>query len=153
MAYGRTGDLGKAREDFAKALALAPEDAIINDNVGSLYVTTAMKSGNVEPARQSIPFFEKALAADPNLASVHNGLAGALRLLGKRDEAIANWEKAVALDPNFGMAIYNLALAYLEKGDKPKALEYCQKYLQVRGRNITAEEQREIDALIQKCRG
>jgi arylsulfatase A-like enzyme/Flp pilus assembly protein TadD len=152
VAYGKMGDLEKAREDFGKALALAPEDAIVNDNVGTLYVTMALKTRDLELARQSTAFFEKAVAADPTLASVYNGLAGALRLLDKRDEAIANWEKAVALNPNFDLPMYNLAVAYLEKGDKAKAYEYAQKYLLARGANITLEERREIDAIIQKCK-
>jgi arylsulfatase A-like enzyme/Flp pilus assembly protein TadD len=152
IAYGKMGALEKAREDFGKALALAPEDAIFNDNVGALYVTMALKARDLDYARQSIPFFEKALAADPALASVYNGLAGAERLLDKRDEAIANWEKAVALNPSFDLPMYNLAVAYLEKGDKAKAFEYCQKYLQARGANITLDERREINAIIQKCK-
>ncbi len=153
VAYGKLGDLEKAREDFGRALALAPTDAIFNDNVGTFYVTMALKTNNPELARQSLAFFEKAIAADPTLASVYNGLAGAQRILDKRDEAIASWEKAVELDPNFDMAIFNLAVAYLEKGDKAKALENCQKYLLVRGRKITLEERREINSIIQKCKG
>jgi arylsulfatase A-like enzyme/Flp pilus assembly protein TadD len=152
VAYGRTGDLEKAREDLGRALALAPEDAIFNDNVGALYVTMALKARNPGFAEQSIAFFEKAVAADPTLASVYNGLAGALRLLGKKDEAIANWEKAASLDPRFDLPLYNLAVAYLEKGDKTKAFESCQKYLAARGAAITLEEQREINAIIQKCK-
>ena len=153
VAYGKMGDFEKAGEDFGRALALAPDDAIFNDNVGTFYVTKALKTRNLESARQSLAFFEKAIAADPALASVYNGQAGALRILDRRDEAIASWEKAVELDPNFDMAIFNLAVAYLEKGNKAKALEYCQKYLLVRGNNITLEERREINSLIQKCKG
>jgi arylsulfatase A-like enzyme/tetratricopeptide (TPR) repeat protein len=153
VAYGKLGDLEKAREDLGRALALAPEDAFFNDNVGTLYVTMAMKTNDPELARQAIAFFERAIAADPTVASIYNGLAGAQRILGKRDEAIASWEKAVELDPNFDMAIFNLAVAYLEKGDKAKALENCQKYLLVRGNRITLEERREINSIIQKCKG
>jgi arylsulfatase A-like enzyme/Flp pilus assembly protein TadD len=151
-AYGSLGDLGKAREDLERALALAPDDAIINGNTGALYVTMALRDRDRELARQAIPFFEKALEADPALPSVYNGLAGAQRLVDRRDDAIANWERAVALDPRFDLPLYNLAVAYLEKGDKGRAFESCQKYLQVRGSNITPDEKREIDAIIQKCR-
>ena len=73
--------------------------------------------------------------------------------MGRKDEAIRNWERALELDPNFAFAAYNLAVAYLEKGDKAKALENCQKYLLIRGRSITAEELKEINALIQKIKG
>jgi tetratricopeptide (TPR) repeat protein len=153
VAYGKMGDFEKAGQDFGRALALAPDDAIFNDNIGTFYVTMALKTKNPEPARQALAFFEKAVAADPTLASVYNGLAGALRLLDKKDEAIANWEKAVELDPNFDLPVFNLAVAYLEKGNKTKALEYCQKYLLIRGNNLTLEERREINALIQRCKG
>jgi arylsulfatase A-like enzyme/Tfp pilus assembly protein PilF len=153
VAYGKLGDFEKAQEDLGRALALAPEDALYNDNAGTLSVTIALKRRDPEMARRSIAYFEKAIAADPAVASVYNGLAGAQRILGRRDEAIANWEKAIALDPSFDMAIFNLAVAYLERGDKAKALESCEKYLLVRGRNITPEERQEIDALIRKCKG
>jgi Flp pilus assembly protein TadD len=153
VAYGKTGDFEKARAAFTRALALAPDDALFNGNFGSYYVTVAMKAKSPEAVRQSVGYFEKAVAADPALASAYNGLGGALRMLGRNDEAIKNWEKAVELDPAFAFAAYNLAVAYLEKGDKAKALENCQKYLLIRGRSITAEELKEINALIQKIKG
>lgn len=151
-AYGNMGNFEKAREAFDRALALAPEDAVFNGNAGTLCVTMAMKARNPELARPAIAYFEKAIAADPGLASTYNGLAGALRLLGRKDEAITNWEKAVEINPNFDMAIFNLAAAYLEKGDKAKALAACQKYLEVRGDALTPEERREIEAIVEKCK-
>ncbi|MCX6567720.1 MAG: sulfatase-like hydrolase/transferase [Candidatus Aminicenantes bacterium] len=153
VAYGKTGEFEKARAAFAKALALAPDDALYNDNFGSYYVTVAVKTKAPEAARQSIGYFEKAIAVDPALAAAYNGLGGALSLLGQKDEAIRNWEKALELDPSFAFAAYNLAATYLEKGDKAKALENCQRYLLIRGRSITAEERQEINALIQKIKG
>ena len=152
VAYGNMGDPEKAREDFGWALSLVPEDAILNENAGMFYLSLALKTKDPEPARQSIVFFEKAIAADPTRPSVYNGLAGALRMLDKRDDAILNWERSVELDPNFFLALYNLALAHLEKGNKARALEYCEKYLSARGTNITADERREIGLLIQKCK-
>jgi arylsulfatase A-like enzyme/Flp pilus assembly protein TadD len=152
VAYGKLGDLEKAREDLSRALALAPDDAGLNENVGAFYLAAAFKTKDAGSARQALNFFSKAVEADPTLASAFNGLGGALRLLDRTDEAVASWEKAVALDPGFTMAIYNLALAYLEKGDKGKAREYCEKYLQARGRNITPEEEREIAAIMERAK-
>lgn len=91
VAYGKTGDLEKARAAFTKALALAPDDTLFNDNVGSFYVTVALKTKSPEAARQSVGYFEKAIAADPTLAFAYNGLGGAFRILGRNDEAIKNW--------------------------------------------------------------
>ena len=152
VAYGNMGDFAKARENFDRALSLAPDDAVYNGNAGTLCVTQAMRARDPELAKPAVAYFEKAIASDPDLASTYNGLAGAERLLGRRDEAIVNWEKAVELDPQFDMAIFNLAVAYLEKGDKAKALASCQKYLEVRGGSLTPAERREIEAIIEKCK-
>ena len=82
------------------------------------------------------------------MASAYNGLAGALRVLGRTDEAIAKWEKAADLDPSFALPLYNLINVFLEKGDQAKVLQYCDRYLAARGRNITQDERREIEAIL-----
>jgi arylsulfatase A-like enzyme/Flp pilus assembly protein TadD len=152
VAYGNMGEAEKARESFGRALALTPEDPVLNENVGLFYLTRALQTKDPEPAREAILLFEQAVASDPSLASAYNGLAGALRVLGRTDEAVAKWEKAAALDPGFALPLYNLIMAYLEKGDKAKVLEYCDRYLAARGRTITLDERREIDAILRKFR-
>jgi len=152
VAHARLGDPVRAAQDFSKALALDPSDAAINDNAGAFYFAKAIKDRNAGDLERSRGFFEKAVSADPSLASAFNGLGGVLKVMGKPDDAIRNWEKAVELDPKFDFPVYNLILAYLEKGRKATALEYCQKYLAIKGPAITPEERNEINALIQKCR-
>lgn len=152
LAHGNLGELEKARQSFAAALALTPEDAVLNENAGLFSMSAAANTKDLGWARQAVAFFEKAIAADPDLASAYNGLAGALWALGRRGEAVANWEKAAGIEPAFPLPLFNLAGAYLERGDKAKALEYCEKYLQARGRDITPDERREIGAIIQKCK-
>ncbi|MCJ7488462.1 MAG: sulfatase-like hydrolase/transferase, partial [Candidatus Aminicenantes bacterium] len=152
VAHARRGDFAQAAQDFSRALEIDPNDPAINDNAGSFYFTKAVKEKSAEDLQKSMAFFEKAAAADPSLASAFNGLGGVLKILGRTDDAIRNWEKAYALDPKFVFPVYNLILAYLEKGEKAKAYEHCQKYLIIRGKDITLEERNEINALIQKCR-
>jgi len=153
VAYWRTGEFDKARAHFEQALALDLDDAIYNDNMGSFFVATALRVRNAQDVDKALPYFDAAIAADPDLASAYNGKAGALKILGRLDEAIRNWEKALALDPRFDYPAYNLAVSHLEKGDKATALEYCRRYLEIKGTSITAEEKRDIQALIAKCRG
>ncbi|HDT14479.1 MAG TPA: tetratricopeptide repeat protein [Candidatus Aminicenantes bacterium] len=148
VAYGNLGDAGKAREHFGRALALTPEDPVLNENVGLFYVTLALRTKDPDPAREAVPLFEQAIASDPSMASAYNGLAGALRVLGRTDEAIAKWEKAADLDPSFALPLYNLINVFLEKGDQAKVLQYCDRYLAARGRNITQDERREIEAIL-----
>jgi arylsulfatase A-like enzyme/Flp pilus assembly protein TadD len=152
VAYWKTGAYDKARAHFEQALALDPDDAIYNDNMGSFYVATALKTRNAQDVERSLGFFDKAVAADPGLASAYNGRAGALKILGRADDAILDWEKALGLDPKFDFPAYNLAVSYLERGNKATALEYCRRYLEIRGQAITPEERRDIQALIEKCR-
>ncbi|MBE3111007.1 MAG: tetratricopeptide repeat protein, partial [Acidobacteria bacterium] len=73
-------------------------------------------------------------------------------IAGETAGAIASWEKAVALDPNYDLPVYNLALAYLETGDKTRALAFFRKYLSIKGTAITAEERLDIESLIDRCR-
>lgn len=151
-AYWKTGEFEKADEDFRKALALAPGDAIINGNFGNFCVAWGLKTRNADLVKRSFAYFETALATDPTLASVHNGLGGAWKLVGDTPKAIASWEKAVALDPAYDLPVYNLALALLETGDKTRALGLFRKYLVLKRDSITPEEQRDVQSLIDDCR-
>jgi superkiller protein 3 len=144
--------LEQALKYFEKAMALDPNDAIYNDNIGGLYVVMSLKSKNPDELQKALGYFQTSIARDPTLASAYNGLAGAYSLMGKKAEAIANWEKAVELDPKYDYPVYNLALAYLDRGDKTRALEYCQRYLTLKGSNMSAQERQEIESLIQRCK-
>ncbi|MBN2266689.1 MAG: tetratricopeptide repeat protein, partial [Candidatus Aminicenantes bacterium] len=105
-----------------------------------------------EAIDRSFAYFEAALATDPSLASIHNGLGGAWKIVGDTAKAIASWEKAVEIDPNYDLPVYNLAVALLETGDKARALDYCRKYLEIKGSAITADERRDIESLMERCR-
>ncbi|MCJ7565385.1 MAG: sulfatase-like hydrolase/transferase [Candidatus Aminicenantes bacterium] len=152
VAYWKQGNLEKALKYFEKALALDPNDAIYNDNIGGLYVVMSLKAKNPDELQRALEYFKTSIARDPTLASAYNGLAGAYSLMGKKAEAIANWEKAVELDSKYDYPVYNLALAYLDRGDKTRALEYCQRYLTLKGSNMSAQERQEIESLIQRCK-
>lgn len=151
-AYWQRGDFERALENYEKALALDPGDAIINVNIGSFYVAMSQTTKRLEDAQRSVEYFQQAIADDPSLASAYNGLGGAMKLLGNTDEAIANWEKALELNPRYAISVYNLAYAYLEKGNKTRALEYCQLYLSIRGTTLSAQERAEMDELIRRCK-
>ena len=151
-AFWKQGDFDQAEDHFRPALALAPGDAIINGNYGNFLVTRGLKDRDSEAIDRSFAYFEAALATDPSLASIHNGLGGAWKIVGDTAKAIASWEKAVEIDPNYDLPVYNLAVARLETGDKARALDYCRKYLEIKGSAITADERRDIESLMERCR-
>jgi len=152
VAYMKTGNYEKAKAHFERALALDSADPTYNDHLGSFYLSTALRLKSAKEIEQAILYFDKAIVCDPTFASAYNGRAGAKKILGRIDEAISDWEKAVALEPGYDLAVYNLAVAYLEKGDKARALEFCQKYLLIKGRRISDKERQDVQTLIEQCR-
>jgi arylsulfatase A-like enzyme/Flp pilus assembly protein TadD len=152
IAYWRLGDIGRAQDRFEKAIELDPDNAIFNTNIGSFFVTMAQRAKNPSDIQRAVQYFQIAVSRDPLLASAYNGLGGALKLQGKRDEAILNWEKALEIDPNYALSAYNLAVIYLEKANKSRALEYCQRYLSIKGKTLTSAERKDIERLIENCK-
>jgi arylsulfatase A-like enzyme/Flp pilus assembly protein TadD len=152
LASWKAGSPEKGLEYTQKALDLAPKDAIYNDNMGSLNVVLSQKTKDPELLKKAVGHFKTAMVADPGLASVYNGLGGALSLQGDTDGAIANWEKAIKLQPDYEFTVYNLAYAYFEKGDKTRALVFYRRYLDLKGVNLMPQERQEIEAMIEKCK-
>jgi len=151
IAAFQKGNLTKALDYFQRAIALAPGDALINDNFGAALTRNALKNKSASDLDRALAVYQASIAADPTLASAHNGLGGVYMIMGRRDEAIQSWEKALALNPNYDMALYNVGLAYLGKGEKDKALKSFRAYLKVRGLSMTEAERAEINGLIQQC--
>jgi arylsulfatase A-like enzyme/Flp pilus assembly protein TadD len=152
LASWKTGSPEKGVEYIQKALDLDPKDAIYNDNMGTVCVVLSQKTSDAALLRKAVSHFDAAIAADPDLASAYNGRGGALFLQGDKAGAIAAWERSVKLQPSYDFALYNLALAYLDTGDKVRALDSCRRYLAARGNRITAQEKQDVDALMEKCK-
>jgi len=152
IAYWQKGDWLSSRLAYERAISLDPHDALIFNNLATLYLTMALKSGGKEELLQAEEIFKKAIAMDATLAAAHNGLGSVYKLSARLDEAISCWEKALELKPDYDYPLYNLGLAYLEKGEKARALDYFLRYLKIKGKNLSAREREEIEALIAKCR-
>src|SRR5262249_51327580 len=61
--------------------------------------------------------FRRALAANPNDAPAHRGLADAHQARGAFAEAVAAYEQAVQLAPSYAEAWWGLGCAHLARGD------------------------------------
>lgn len=66
--------------------------------------------------------FRAVLEKNPNSATAHNNVAGALRRKGALDEAIMHYRRALELEPNHKFAEYNLAEALVQHGDLDEAI-------------------------------
>jgi Flp pilus assembly protein TadD len=70
---------------------------------------------------QAIELFERALAADPELAIAWNGLSLAHRQKGDLDEAIAAGRRLIELEPDDPLSHTNLSILYMRRGMIPEA--------------------------------
>jgi tetratricopeptide (TPR) repeat protein len=90
-----------------------------------------------------------ALVQDPQSARAHYVLAAALRSEGRPDDAIAQYRQALAIYPpkdtaQRAQALYGLALAADDKGDKSEAISAWQNYIDFDGTNPKAAPSIEI---------
>jgi tetratricopeptide (TPR) repeat protein len=106
----------KARADMLKAPA--DERSAMQPKVNGLY-EDALHS--FQQAQQAAP------DKDPNLHLVYEKLGYAKEMLGKYDEAIADYQKAVELKPTSADYYNNLSLALARAGKVPEAMQACEK--------------------------
>ena len=57
------------------------------------------------------------------MAGAHYNLGFALSKTGRRKQAISSYKQALLLKPDFAEAHHNLAILYLEQGERALALE------------------------------
>jgi arylsulfatase A-like enzyme/Flp pilus assembly protein TadD len=151
LAYWKKGENQEAIEQYQKALSLDPKYAMAYSNLGALYFSLFTTTKSRTDYLQSIEYLKKAIELDPSLSVAYKGLGVCYRVAGRIDEAIAVWEQASKLDASDYFLFFNLGRAYLTKGNKARALENFQRYLEIKGSNLSPEEKNEIEALIQKC--
>jgi len=96
------GRLDEASSAFERAVRLAPADAVLRNNLGSL----RRSQGRVPEA---LVEFDRAIAIDPDLATAHCNRGIAFAALGWPAEAEPGLRRALALDP--GLVTAHLALA------------------------------------------
>jgi arylsulfatase A-like enzyme/tetratricopeptide (TPR) repeat protein len=150
-AYLNQKNFREAEKAFERALQIDRNYAVVVNNLGTLYLTASLDSKDRELLAKAIARFQRAIQIDPAYVSPYNGLGAALKISGDLDGAIRNWEKAVALKPDFRFALFNLGLAYLAKGEKPKALEHLTHYRDRFSAALSTQERTQLEALIQKC--
>ena len=92
--YYRKGEYDRAIANYAKAIALNPNDAISYNNRGLAY----RKKGEVDRA---IADHSKAIALNPKYFFAYYNRANAHKKKGDKEPAIADYRKALEIDPSF----------------------------------------------------
>ena len=96
------GQLDDAVKDYERALALKPDYAEAQYNLG----ITHQELGQIDAAIKS---YEQAITIKPDYFGAHNNLGNIFFELGQMDGAIKQYEKLLAINPNYAASYYHLS--------------------------------------------
>ncbi len=151
VAYLKKENYEKAIEAFERAQTLDGKYARVFFNLGEAYFHLSLKNKDQKMFRKSFDIFEKAIEIDPNFPAPHCSLGEHYMQIGNIDEAIQSWNKALELQPDIDRVIYLLGLAYMDKRDKVKALDYFNTLKEKYFHAYPESQRKQIEALIQEC--
>lgn len=121
-------DYKGARDSLRKAAALCAGNAINESRYLNDLAKVYVYSDPPEPENAMVPL-KRAIALNPQSAAPRATLGAALRLLGRKQEALAEFETCLRLDPWFSekkpLTAYTQLL--MENGEKSKALPLLQR--------------------------
>jgi len=101
---------------FRHALAIAPEDPVIQANLGAVLTERG------RPA-EGIPHLREALRLNPRDVEARNALGNALAKSGSAGEAIEQYREALRARPGEPRPLANLGLSLMKAGRLPEALD------------------------------
>jgi Flp pilus assembly protein TadD len=100
------GQLEEAVTLFQQALALAPRQAVILNNLGNALF-------NLQRHGEAVAVYQQAIAAQPNYPKPYSNLALLYQIQGKTLDAIAIYQQYLTLVPDDGQAHHNLGVLYM----------------------------------------
>jgi serine/threonine protein kinase/Tfp pilus assembly protein PilF len=113
-------DWAAAEREFARALALNPNDAPAHE----YYSWYLISMGRVD---QAIQEGQRAVELDPLSAEIHSLLGWDFYYARRYDRAVAEFHKCLELDPNYWLGYYLLGQAYAQQGKLDDAIAAQQK--------------------------
>jgi Flp pilus assembly protein TadD len=155
----RQNRIPEAVEYGQRAVRIAPEDAVTQNNLGIAlflmgkpeaaiahyeqalrskpdYADAHCNLGNVlahmGKIEEAIAHYQQALRIKPDLAEAHCNLGNVLAHMGKIEEAIAHDEQALRINPDLAEAHSNLGDALLRQGKVPEAIEHYEQALKLK---------------------
>ncbi len=140
--YAGRGRLEEARTVLERAVALGEKGPEVRRNLALVY----MQSGKLPAALREL---ESASRDAPDDASIWFSLGNAHLRARNPGEAAAALERSLELDPNREEALFNLALAYEQRGERGLAAETYRRYLStgVQDERRRQEAERRIERL------
>jgi len=151
VAYQNTGDFETARLAYEKALRIDPRFPKAFHNLGFMQFTLALKNKDAHAYQASLEYYKKAIEMDPEYESAYSGLGDVYLQTGNLEGGIYCLEKSLEIQPDQGPVLYNLGLAYFNRGDKKKALDLFTRFKNNHAGRLSTAQRSELDDLIKKC--
>ena len=120
----RQGDLKEARENLQRAVALKPEDAGAQNDLGFVYAFQQ----NFSPATEA---FKRALALKPDETLYGRNLGFVAELAGDYLTSESAFQAVIERDPTDDLAVYGYGLALSKQARYDEALQAFQKAVNI----------------------
>jgi len=150
-AYQNIGDFDMARQAYERALRIDKRNPIAHNKLGFLYFSLALKNNDARALKECLESYKKAIEFDPYYSDAYVGLGNAYLQTNNLEGGIYCLEKALEIQPDQGPVIYNLGIAYYNKGDKEKALPYFTRFKKEYSHLLSPKEGKKLDDLINEC--
>lgn len=137
------GQYDTALEKFNAAAALAPEEAVVWNNIGLVQ----KRKQNMADAEQA---YQKALEYRPDYPEGLNNLGVLKAAQGDRLSASIYLKKALTLDPTYADAHFNLAVILEQEGNWRSAVDAYKAFLQYTAstdKTLLEQVERRVEAL------
>jgi tetratricopeptide (TPR) repeat protein len=147
MVWMQTGQTPKAVETLRAETARRRKDYV----VPYMFAVALVRSG-LDPASsdalEAVKALEASIAANGKFAPAHSELGRLLLKRGDVDRAIVELEQATTLDPEATSALYNLAQAYLKKGDRARAADLLSRVNKLNTAKRGDDPERELRQIV-----
>ena len=111
----------EALDYYTKAVIYKPQDKLTMLKIANIYKLTGNNT-------KALSFYDKLLMLDKNNTDAYFNKGLVLANQKNYDDAIKCFERVIQLSPEYPYAYYSLGMAYEQKGDTSKAIEYYYLY-------------------------
>jgi len=131
IEHHKAGRIDKAEASYRKLLKKVPHQPNALHLLGVIEAQRGNAARGVELISQALPALEKA-------PQIHLDLGGALRMAGRREEAIEHFREALALRPDYLEAHVALGSALGEMGNYEAAVGHCRTAVAIDSTSLAA---------------
>jgi arylsulfatase A-like enzyme/Flp pilus assembly protein TadD len=152
IAYARNGNYEEAIQAYEMGLSLDDKLPELINNLANACFSFALQSKDSLLFSRCMEYYKKAIDLDPSYAAPYHGLGHAYKQEGNLKGTLYCWEKALELNPTFNIALFDLAAAYLDIGNRDKAYQLLSDYQKRFIHHMSSDEKEKLNRLLETAR-